>query len=76
MEALRKIRRQLGSGRAIQWIVPMLIALAVALVVMVTNFAKSADADHCLDQGGSFDYASCRCDFNASHAIPDTHSCP
>jgi hypothetical protein len=31
--------------------------------------------DECLDQGGSYDYEACRCDFSKSHAHKASHRC-
>ncbi len=48
------------------------LGVAAALVLGVIAFRFVADAenvDSCLDQGGSFDYQTMRCDFDASHAF-------
>ena len=31
--------------------------------------------DACLDEGGSFDYEKCECDFEVNHEYKESHQC-
>ena len=37
----------------------------------VMLFADRARVDHCLDDGGSYDYERAECDFQSNHTVPE-----
>ena len=50
------------------------IALLVAAVIMCSPYLTELWAiDHCLDTGGSYDYAKRICDLRQSHAVQSAH---
>lgn len=52
--------------------------IKIALIVFITVTTTSCsygEIDACLDDGGSFNYEKCECDFNGSHDYKDDHSC-
>ncbi len=43
--------------------------------LMVLDFGVNSRIDACLDNGGSFDYQECACDYKVSHSVIDEHQC-
>ena len=42
--------------------------------ILLAGCAESK-IDSCLDQGGSFNYEKCECDFKENHEYKESHSC-
>lgn len=49
--------------------------ILVALVVVSNAGCSESAIDACLDNGGSFNYEQCECDFDKSHEYKESHSC-
>jgi hypothetical protein len=48
------------------------LALVVAAILLWPSISEFFAVDSCLDAGGSFDYATGRCDHTANHAYVDS----
>ena len=52
------------------------IGLPIIIVyIIVSMFEVTSDIDSCLDNGGSFNYETCECDFKVNHVKISEHSC-
>lgn len=49
--------------------------ILMALFVVSSSGCSESAIDACLDNGGSFNYEQCECDFNKSHEYRKDHSC-
>lgn len=47
----------------------------MALVAAMAMGCSDAAVDTCLDNGGSFNYDKCECDYSGSHDYKENHSC-
>ena len=54
------------------WAIPF-IGLLAAFVL--PKFLHNIEVDKCLDNGGSFNYQNCECDFKESHPYTEKHIC-
>jgi hypothetical protein len=51
------------------------IVIGIILSVLVPLFMHSSEIDKCLDDGGSFNYQICKCDFENTHLKFEGHKC-
>ena len=50
--------------------------LAIPFIGLIAAFIlPQFEIDKCLDNGGSFDYQNCECDFNENHQYTKKHTC-
>lgn len=52
------------------------IGVPALLVVLITlDFIINSKIDSCLDNGGSFDYQACACDYKVNHSFLSEYQC-
>lgn len=72
---LKRYKKQGTSAwdRKLTVVLGALFAITLLLFAAwaVTLFIDWADADACLDRGGSYDYEAGHCDFGRTHPGPD-----
>ena len=52
---------------------PILIGLFFSF--LLPYILPVTKTDICLDNGGSFDYENCRCDYSNNHPVKEKHLC-
>jgi len=54
-------------------VLPIVFGLILALIL--PSFFQESKVDLCLDNGGSFNYEKCVCDFKNNHKVIEEHQC-
>ena len=54
---------------------PGIILLALFIAMVFPWLSNFVEVDKCLDSGGSYDYANCKCDHKESHKYQELHFC-
>ena len=51
--------------------------ISTLLVIVTASICSCTDraVDSCLDNGGSFDYESCQCDYEQNHEYKENNQC-
>jgi len=45
------------------------------LLFILLSLSGCSDIDACLDNGGSYNYDNCECDYNSKHPYKEEHKC-
>ena len=58
----------------------ILVSLAPILIGLFFTFLlpyilTATKIDVCMDNGGSFDYENCKCDYSTNHLVKEKHIC-
>lgn len=54
-------------------VLPIVFGLFLAMIL--PSLFKGSQIDSCLDNGGSFNYEKCSCDFEKNHIVIEKHQC-
>ena len=55
--------------------IPFMGLLAALIVPKILHTRQTIKVEKCLDNGGSFNYQNCECDFKENHAYTEKHIC-
>ena len=57
------------------WLFVAPFVIGILFAIVYTYFLPVPKIDACLDSGGSFDYAACKCDLTNNHEFKEKHKC-
>jgi len=57
------------------WIFLAPLVIGIAALIIIPLVLEKSNIDRCLDQGGSFNYESCSCDYQKAHPYKSKHDC-
>ena len=71
-----KINRHFKKkSKLMVWIFCSIPVLGFIAALILPTILDSLDAYKCVDDGGSFNYEICKCDFDENHSYKENHIC-
>ena len=64
-----------GESKILVWIIVAPLVTGVLIAIVYPYISNNFTIDECLDNGGSFDYEACECDYTDSHEFKVNHEC-
>jgi len=63
------------ESKVMIWVLVLPIILGLLFGLFVPYLATLNESDSCLDSGGSYNYESCKCDYENNHPYKSAHIC-
>jgi len=63
------------ESKVMVWFLISPIVLGILIAILYPYYLIESKIDACLDSGGSFDYAACKCDYISNHEYKENNKC-